>query len=169
MKFLQEYEEIRKQIDAITDKLEQHKTTLLTDIASLDRLYDASLDYYNDLENYIHAGEMKLVELDDTIIPAMAKEAEDGDDMLKAQALRDMRSARDDLERRVHDLKLTRTVTMQGLPSIRMVQENDKSLIRKIQSTVANTVPLWRQQTCPGGNYLPFPGKPLKQLRQLPT
>lgn len=146
VKFLQEYEEIRKQIDGITDKLEQHKTTLLTDIASLDRLYDASLDYYNDLENYIHAGEMKLVELDESIIPTLAKEAEDSDDMLKAQALRDMRSARDDLERRVHDLKLTRTVTMQGLPSIRMVQENDKSLIRKIQSTVANTVPLWRQQ-----------------------
>lgn len=146
VKFLQEYESIRQQIDKVTDKLESHKTQLLTDIASLDRLYDASLDYYNDLENYILAGEQKLKELDDDILPKMQKIADDSADVLKAQELRDMRSARDDLERRVHDLRLTRTVTMQALPSLRLVQENDKNLIRKIQSTVANTVPLWRQQ-----------------------
>ena len=146
VKFLQEYEDIRKQIDVVTDKLESHKTTLLTDIASLDRLYDASLDYFGDLENYIHAGEQKLKELDDVVIPEMSSVAEQTEDVLKAQELRDIRTARDDLERRVHDLRLTRTVTMQALPSIRLVQENDKGLIRKIQSTVANTVPLWRQQ-----------------------
>ena len=66
--------------------------------------------------------------------------------MIQAQNLRDLRSARDDLERRVHDLLLTRQVTMQSLPSIRLVQENDKSLVGKINSTIANTVPLWRQQ-----------------------
>jgi len=146
VKFLQEYESIRKQIDVVTDKLEGHKTTLLTDIASLDRLYDASLDYFGDLENYIHAGEQKLEEIDNVVIPEMKSIAEQSDDVLKAQELRDMRTSRDDLERRVHDLRLTRTVTMQALPSIRLVQENDKGLIRKIQSTVANTVPLWRQQ-----------------------
>ncbi|MEM7195746.1 MAG: toxic anion resistance protein [Pseudomonadota bacterium] len=146
VKFLQEYEEIRGQIDTVTDRLENHKTELLTDIASLDRLYDASLEYFDDLENYIHAGEQKLNELDETVIPQMQSVAEESEDVLKAQELRDMRTARDDLERRVHDLRLTRTVTMQALPSIRLVQENDKGLIRKIQSTVANTVPLWRQQ-----------------------
>ena len=66
--------------------------------------------------------------------------------MLKAQALRDLRAKRDDLDRRVHDLKLTRQVTMQSLPSIRLVQENDKALVAKIGSTMANTIPLWRQQ-----------------------
>ncbi len=146
VKFLQEYEDIRKQIDVVTDKLEGHKTQLLTDIASLDRLYDASLDYFGDLENYIHAGEQKLEEIDGVIIPEMNAIAKESEDVLKAQELRDLRTARDDLERRVHDLRLTRTVTMQALPSIRLVQENDKGLIRKIQSTVANTVPLWRQQ-----------------------
>jgi len=147
VKFLQEYEEIRKQLDVVTDKLEGHKTTLLTDIASLDRLYDASLDYFGDLENYIHAGDEKLEQLDKVVIPEMVSIAEQSsDDVLKAQELRDIRTARDDLERRVHDLRLTRTVTMQALPSIRLVQENDKGLIRKIQSTIANTVPLWRQQ-----------------------
>lgn len=146
VKFLQEYEDIRKQIDAVTDKLESHKTTLLTDIASLDRLYDASLNYFGDLENYIHAGEQKLKQVDEVVIPELDEVAKQTGDVLKAQELRDMRTARDDLERRVHDLRLTRTVTMQALPSIRLVQENDKGLIRKIQSTVANTVPLWRQQ-----------------------
>ena len=145
-KFLQEYEKIRQQIDSVTDRLEDHKTTLLTDIASLDRLYDASIDYFNDLENYIHAGEQTLAELDEQIIPELSDKAGEANDILAAQELRDMRTSRDDLERRVHDLRLTRTVTMQALPSIRLVQENDKSLIRKIQSTVANTVPLWRQQ-----------------------
>lgn len=146
VKFLQQYEEVRDQIDTVTDKLEDHKTKLLTDIASLDKLYDANLEYFHDLENYIVAGDEKLKELDSTVIPALAKEVEESDEVLKAQELRDLRTARDDLERRVHDLHLTRQVTMQGLPSIRLVQENDKGLVRKIQSTVANTVPLWRQQ-----------------------
>jgi uncharacterized protein YaaN involved in tellurite resistance len=146
LKFLQEYEQIRSQIDVITDGLEGHKTQLLTDIATLDRLYESSLQYFHDLENYIVAGDEKLKELSQTIIPKLATEAQETNDMIKAQELRDIRTSRDDLERRVHDLRLTRQVTLQGLPSIRLVQENDKGLIRKIQSTVANTVPLWKQQ-----------------------
>jgi uncharacterized protein YaaN involved in tellurite resistance len=145
-KFLQRYEEVRKQIDSISDKLESHKTKLLTEIASLDRLYDANLDYFHTLADYIAAGEEKLLQLDTEVIPALAKQAEQSGDVLKAQELRDLRAARDDLERRVHDLKLTRQVTMQSLPSIRLVQENDKSLVTKINSTMANTIPLWRQQ-----------------------
>ncbi len=146
VKFLQQYEEIRQQIDTITDSLEGHKTQLLTDIATLDRLYDSSLEYFHSLENYIVAGDEKLKELSQDIIPKLDKIAKESGDMVKAQELRDLRTARDDLERRVHDLRLTRQVTLQGLPSIRLVQENDKGLIRKIQSTVANTVPLWKQQ-----------------------
>ena len=146
VQFVQEYEGVRRQIDTITDNLEDHKTKLLTDIASLDRLYDANLDYYHALELYIAAGEEKLKQLDTVDLPAMAKDAENTDDVLKAQELRDMRTARDDLERRIHDLMLTRQVAMQSLPSIRMVQENDKGLVSKISSTLVNTVPLWRQQ-----------------------
>lgn len=146
VKFLQRYEEVRKQIDNITNKLEQHKNTLLTDITSLDRLYDANLDYFHQLESYISAGEEKLKQLDEEVIPAQQKKADGGDEVLDAQNLRDLRSARDDLERRVHDLRLTRQVAMQSLPSIRMVQENDKGLVNKINSTMVNTIPLWRQQ-----------------------
>lgn len=147
VKFLQRYEGVAKQIDKITDNLERHKTNLLTDIVSLDRLYAANLDYFHELDLYIAAGEAKLKELDDEVIPALNKEVQGADEgVLKAQELRDLRSARDDLERRVHDLRLTRQVTMQALPSIRLVQENDKGLVTKINSTLVNTVPLWRQQ-----------------------
>lgn len=146
VKFLQRYEEVSKQIDKIGDDLESHKTTLLKDIAQLDRLYDANLEYFHTLEHYIAAGDEKLRQLDEEVLPEMERAASESDDMLKSQELRDMRSARDDLERRVHDLRLTRQVTMQSLPSIRLVQENDKGLVTKINSTLANTMPLWRQQ-----------------------
>ncbi len=146
VKFLQRYEQAKNQIDSITDKLEGHKTQLLTDITSLDRLYEANLDYFHTLEHYIQAGEEKLKQIDNEILPGLAAAADSGQDMLKAQELRDLRSARDDLERRVHDLRLTRQVTMQSLPSIRLVQENDKGLVNKINSTMSNTIPLWRQQ-----------------------
>ena len=146
MKFIQQYEEVRKQIDSITDKLEKHKSNLLTDIASLDRLYQANLEYFHTLEDYIAAGDEKLRELDNVVIPEHTSAAETSQEVLTAQNLRDLRSARDDLERRVHDLRLTRQVAMQSLPSIRLVQENDKGLVNKINSTIVNTIPLWRQQ-----------------------
>jgi uncharacterized protein YaaN involved in tellurite resistance len=145
-KYLDKYEDVRSQIDGITTELEQHKTKMLTDIVKLDKLYDANLDYFRTLEVYIAAGRAKLKELDEQLIPALAKQVEAAEDVLQAQKLRDLRAARDDLERRVHDLLLTRQVTMQALPSIRLVQENDKSLVTKINSTITNTVPLWRQQ-----------------------
>jgi uncharacterized protein YaaN involved in tellurite resistance len=146
MKYVDQYEGVRDQIDKITSELEVHKTKLLTDIIKLDKLYDANLDYFRTLEIYIAAGRAKLGELDQSVIPERAKAAEASADVIEAQKLRDLRSARDDLDRRVHDLLLTRQVTMQGLPSIRLIQENDKSLVTKINSTIANTVPLWRQQ-----------------------
>ena len=145
-KFLQGYQEVRKQIDGISNRLDEHKMTLLKDIASLDRLYMANLEYFHKLDHYIAAGEKKLEEADTVTIPGMAQEAEGSDDMLDAQKLRDLRAARDDLERRVHDLKLTRQVAMQSLPSIRLVQENDKGLVTKINSTMVNTIPLWKNQ-----------------------
>ncbi len=146
VEFLQGYEEVRQQIDGISIKMERHKTQLLTDITSLDRLYQANLQYYHDLELYIAAGDEKIKQLDQQILPALEQTATQSEDLLKAQELRDLRSVRDDLERRVHDLRLTRQVAMQSLPSIRLVQENDKGLVNKINSTLVNTVPLWRQQ-----------------------
>jgi len=148
-KFMARYEDVQGQIDKITDNLLHHEHVLLKEIKSLDKLYEKTLDFYDELALYIAAGEAKLKELDDETIPAKEKEvdaAPEDQGVIMAQELRDLRAARDDLERRVHDLKLTRQVTMQSLPSIRLVQENDKSLVTKINSTLVNTVPLWETQ-----------------------
>jgi uncharacterized protein YaaN involved in tellurite resistance len=125
--FVARFEDVQTQIDSITAELLSHEHKLLKDIQSLDLLYVKTLAFYDELALYIAAGEARLADVDATGIPA--REA-----------------ARDDLERRVHDLKLTRQVTMQSLPSIRLVQENDKSLVTRINSTLVNTVPLWETQ-----------------------
>ena len=148
-KFVANYEQVQGQIDRITVELDQHQHRLLKDIKSLDLLYDRTLNFYDELALYIAAGEHKLAQIDREDIPAKAAAVEaapEPDQVMAAQELRDLRSARDDLDRRVHDLKLTRQVTMQSLPSIRLVQENDKSLVTKINSTLVNTVPLWETQ-----------------------
>ena len=148
-KFAAKFEDVQGQIDKITDDLLRHEHVLLKDIESLDQLYDKTLAFYDELALYIAAGEEKLKELDEKTIPAKEAEvqaAPEEEGVMRAQELRDMRAARDDLERRVHDLKLTRQVTMHSLPSIRLVQENDKSLVTKINSTLINTVPLWETQ-----------------------
>ena len=148
-KFTAKFEQVQSQIDRITESLLEHEHTLLKDIKSLDMLYEKTLAFYEELALYIAAGEEKIRLLDTKDIPALeakVEKAPEKDKVMRAQELRDLRAARDDLERRVHDLKLTRQVTMQSLPSIRLVQENDKSLVTKINSTLVNTVPLWETQ-----------------------
>lgn len=148
-KFTAKFEQVQGQIDRITESLLDHEHTLLKDIKSLDLLYEKTLAFYDELALYIAAGAEKLRLLDTKEIPALETKldkAAETDKVMRAQELRDLRAARDDLERRLHDLKLTRQVTMQSLPSIRLVQENDKSLVTKINSTLVNTVPLWETQ-----------------------
>ena len=147
--FVAKFEDVQTQIDRITGELLHHEHKLLKDIKSLDLLYGKTLAFYDALAIYIAAGEARLADVDATEIPAReaaVAAASEADQVMRAQELRDLQSARDDLERRVHDLKLTRQVTMQSLPSIRLVQENDKSLVTKINSTLVNTVPLWETQ-----------------------
>ena len=148
-KFVARFETVQGQIDKITNTLLMHEHTLLKDVKSLDILYTKTLNFYDELALYIAAGEAKIKEIDASDIPAKAAAvaaAPENDQVKVAQELRDLRASRDDLDRRVHDLKLTRQVTMQSLPSIRLVQENDKSLVTKINSTLVNTVPLWETQ-----------------------
>jgi uncharacterized protein YaaN involved in tellurite resistance len=142
---LQRYETIKGQVEEVGDRLDTHRTRLLEDVEKLERLYGATLEWFHALGDHIAAGDMVLKRVDSEAIPAVTREVEGGDSVA-AQRLRDLRSARDELERRVHDLRLTRQVAMQALPSIRLIQENDKALASKIQSVIANTVPLWRQQ-----------------------
>jgi uncharacterized protein YaaN involved in tellurite resistance len=145
-KVLQRYEQVRTQVDAINDRLDASVSVLMRDVALLDRLYERTLEYFHRLEVYIAAGEERLRQLDAETLQAFARDAQASGDLLAAQRLRDLRARRDDLERRVHDLRLTRQVTLQALPSIRLVQQNDKALVGRIASTIANTLPLWRQQ-----------------------
>jgi uncharacterized protein YaaN involved in tellurite resistance len=142
---LQRYETIKGQVEEVGDRLDTHRTRLLEDVEKLERLYGATLEWFHALGDHIAAGDAVLKRVDSEAIPAVTREVEGGD-AVAAQRLRDLRSARDELERRVHDLRLTRQVAMQALPSIRLIQENDKALASKIQSVIANTVPLWRQQ-----------------------
>ncbi len=145
-RFVQRYETVDNQIAAISNQLDNHKVRLLRDVTLLDKLYEASLQYFHQLETYILAAEGKLQELDSQILPELRSKAEASGDMLDAQTLRDITSRRDDLERRAHDLRLTRQVTMQSLPQIRMIQDVDKSLVTKIQSSILTTIPVWKSQ-----------------------
>ncbi len=142
---LQQYEQVKDQIELIANELEKHKAKLTQDIVALEKLYEANLDYFRKLELYIKAAEEKLQELESKTIPEYEERAKSGE-MMDVQMLREVKDFRDDLERRVHDLKLSRQVAMQALPSIRLIQENDKALINKITSTLVNTIPLWRNQ-----------------------
>jgi len=145
-RLLQRYEAARDQIDAIGARLQRHQNDLLLDIETLDRLYAANLTQVHELEAYIDAGDTALAGLEKQLAGADATPGAGPEDTLDAQRLRDLRLARDNLERRVHDLRLTRQVALQALPSIRLVQDNDRSLVAQIDSTLVNTVPLWRQQ-----------------------
>ncbi|MCS6930910.1 MAG: toxic anion resistance protein [Acetobacteraceae bacterium] len=145
-KILMRYETVKGQVEEIAIRLDNHRTQLLEDVEKLERLYGATLEWFHALAEHIAAGEAVLRRVDEVEIPAAVAAAENPEDDLAPQRLRDLRAARDELERRVHDLRLTRQVAMQALPSIRLIQENDKALSAKIHSVLANTVPLWRTQ-----------------------
>lgn len=144
--FIQRYETVQNQVNAIQENLEGHQQNMLEDIVKLDKLYEKTLAYFKSLEHYIAAGEEKLRRVREEDIPKLEKKALESNDVIDAQALKDLTNAAMDLERKIHDLKLTRQVTMQSLPSIRLMQDNDKNLVNKIQSTIVNTLPLWKTQ-----------------------
>ena len=144
--FLHRYEDTRRRVDAVAIAMERQKTQLLTNIVSLDRLYADQTEQLQELELYIAAGDERLRRLDEEQLPALEREAAESGQALGLRQLEDLRNARDDLQRRLHDLRLSRQVALQALPSIRMVQDNSKDLVAKIDSTLANTLPLWRQQ-----------------------
>lgn len=145
-KFIGRYNKLSVQIDSITEKLESTRDSLFRDVELLDKLYDKNYDYLKELDIYIAAGDKKIVELKETVLPALRTEAEEAGDAVKAQELRDMQSMIDRFEKRVHDLKLSRMVAIQSMPQIRLVQNNDQVLVERIQSSILNTIPLWKNQ-----------------------
>jgi uncharacterized protein YaaN involved in tellurite resistance len=144
--FFQKYETVAHQISDMQDKLETQKMTLLTDIVNLDKLYDVTLGYYHDLELDIAAGQLKLKQMNEVDIPALQAVATASNDMLDVQKVHNLNERRDDLERKVHDLLLTRMVTIQSLPQIKLTQDTDKGLVNKIQTSILTTIPVWKRQ-----------------------
>lgn len=151
--FKMEFEEVNDQVAGMVTQLETHQTILMTDVAKLDRLYDATVVQFNQLEIYIVAGENMLDILNDTNIPEMQKIVEAGEDgadgtpsSLMPQQFADLQNKRDQLERKVHDLKLVRQVSLMALPQLRQTQDSDNALIGKIGSIKSTTIPLWYQQ-----------------------
>lgn len=151
--FMQEFEEVSEQIEAMSDSLRHHQITLMTSVAMMDRLYDATVIQFHNLEVYILAGEQILHHLNTVDIPALRDEVTSGKDgkdgtpaSLMPQKLNDLIAKRDQMERKVHDLKLVRMVSLQALPKIRLTQDSDNSLIAKIDTIVATTIPIWYQE-----------------------
>ncbi len=143
---LSKYQKTSAQIDRITVQLERSKNALVSDIQYLDKLYEHNKDYFHALNIYIAAGELKLEELQQKIIPAMKREAEQSQDQMKFQEVNDMLQFADRLDKRLHDLKLSREITIQSAPQIRLIQNTNQALVEKIQSSILTAIPLWKNQ-----------------------
>ncbi|THE12818.1 toxic anion resistance protein [Bacillus timonensis] len=143
---LSKYQKTGAQIDRISVKLDRSKNVLLSDIAILEKLYDNNKDYFDALNVYIAAGELKLEEMHKQVIPELKKQAELTNDQMKVQEVNDMVQFADRLEKRVHDLKLSREITIQSAPQIRLIQNTNQALVEKIQSSIMTAIPLWKNQ-----------------------
>ncbi|WP_059171892.1 toxic anion resistance protein [Bacillus sp. FJAT-27445] len=143
---LSKYQKTGAQIDRISVKLDRSKNALLADIAMLEKLYEYNKEYFNALNVYIAAGELKYEEMQREVIPAMKKDAEASGDQMKFQEVNDMLQFADRLDKRVHDLKLSREMTIQSAPQIRLIQNTNQALAEKIQSSIMTAIPLWKNQ-----------------------
>lgn len=140
------YEIADKNIDGVTKALEEHQMRLMKDVALLDNLYATNLEYYKELTMYILAGKERLRVANEEELPALKKKAEETGLAEDAQAARDAADRINRFEKKIHDLELTRAVSMQMAPQLRLVQSNDTLMAEKIQSTLVNTIPLWKSQ-----------------------
>ena len=140
------YTTLAAQIDKIQAGLDNQKMTLMKDIAMFDGLYDKNLEYFKQLQLYIQAGEEKIQELNLTTIPKLEAQAQVSDNPMAVQVVQDFKDAVSRFEKKVHDLKISKTIAIQTAPQIRIIQNNDKILVDRIQSAIYNTIPLWKNQ-----------------------
>ena len=140
------YDDVSSNVDAIAGSLEKHQVQLLKDIAMFDQLYDLNMTYFHELTMYIVAGEKRLQQVRDTDLKALREIAEKSGDAMDAQKANDLAAQCDRFEKKLHDLKLTRQISMQMAPQIRLLQNNNSLLVERIQSTLVNTLPLWKNQ-----------------------
>ena len=140
------YAKAEDNVNQICKVLENHQVQLLKDVAILDKMYDVNLTYFKELSMYILAGKKKLRDIRDGRLPELMEKAQRSGLPEDAQAAKDLDSMCNRFEKKIHDLELTRTISIQTAPQIRLVQGNDTLMVEKIQSTIVNTVPLWKSQ-----------------------
>ena len=140
------YTKVSGNVENIASSLEQYQVQLLKDVAMFNRLYDQNSDYFRQLTLYIIAGEEKLEQVRNGELKELMAKAEASGDAMDAQKANDLAAQCDRFEKKLHDLKLTRQVSMQMAPQIRLLQNNDSLLVERIQSTLSNTLPLWKSQ-----------------------
>ena len=140
------YNKAETNVNHICKVLESHQVQLMKDVALLDKMYELNLTYFKELTMYIMAGKMKLHEIQTTKLPQLLQKAQASGLAEDAQAARDLDSMCNRFEKKLHDLELTRQVSLQTAPQIRMIQGNDTLMVEKIQSTIVNTIPLWKSQ-----------------------
>ena len=140
------YTKVSGNVENIAASLEQYQVQLLKDVAMFNRLYQQNADYFRQLTLYIIAGDEKLEQVREGELKALLDKAEASGDAMDAQKANDLAAQCDRFEKKLHDLKLTRQVSMQMAPQIRLLQNNDSLLVERIQSTLSNTLPLWKSQ-----------------------
>ena len=140
------YDKAQANVEKITDSLQQHQVRLMKDSAMLDKMYEQNLNYFKELTMYILAGKKKLEETRNGKLAEMKNKAAQSGLPEDAQAARDLDEKCSRFEKKLHDLELTRTIAMQTAPQIRLIQNNDTVMVEKIQTTIVNTIPLWKSQ-----------------------
>ena len=145
-KLIAKYTKIEKNIDTIEGGLEKDKIQMLKDIATFDTMYEKNLTYFKEISLYIIAGEKKLEELREKVLPELKKKAEESGEQIDAQKVNDMENTINRFEKKIYDLKTTRIIAIQMAPQIRLLQNNDAQLVEKIQGSLTNTIPLWKNQ-----------------------
>ena len=140
------YSKIEKNIDTIEGGLEKDKLQMLKDITVFDTMYEKNLEYFKEISLYIIAGERKIAELREVELPKLKEIAEKSNDQLDVQKVNDMEALINRFEKKIYDLKTTRIISIQMAPQIRMLQNNEAELVEKIQSSITNTIPLWKNQ-----------------------
>lgn len=143
---LAKYNKIENNIDTIEKGLENNKLMLLKDINLFDTMYDKNLDYFKEISLYIIAGERKIEELKTKVLPELKKKAQESNEQIEIQKVNDMENQINRFEKKLYDLKTTRIISIQMAPQIRLLQNNDALLVEKIQSSITNTIPLWKNQ-----------------------
>ena len=145
-KLIAKYSKIETNIDSIEKGLEKDKITMLKDVAIFDNMYEKNLAYFKEISLYIIAGEKKLEELRNVVLPELQKKAQESGEQIDAQKVHDMENTINRFEKKIYDLKTTRVISIQMAPQIRLLQNNEAELVEKIQSSITNTIPLWKNQ-----------------------